>query len=535
MNGKYFVPPPRDGSNFKELFKRLATAGAGRPADENGFPSGPWTPELLTEAITQIDANQSGIDLRTVQLWFQENEKGISADSIRWLARVFGCGDPAATSEWQVELSAAQSRLTAQRRENRKKAGTDASEPPDSERPAPSDGEIASTTDVAAANDAKRSVRRPSLAMRSEAIFSRGSPLDLPASVFAGAVALGFLSYLSGVHNVTYGRADGLTKQVGFLWAPNWTLLFMVFMPLFFAFVVELVVFWKDEGRSKFLPQGNRMRSDDGWIRRVEESSYTYWAVFLICLAFAGLFQWIGVRLIPLMNGDDNYATDWGSLALVRPEIISVPQAITFTGLTYLYMCLCFYLFFVGLILLYTLAHDLWKIGAASRRWLAVDYQHEINEVVVRVIRGIFRCTVLGILIAMCMKLQSFYLTSDARNILAWMLGDFMSVLYGREEVVGGRSYSMPNHYTSLLIAMAACVVFLYGFIRLGMGSRFQGPLGKMTAAVALVAVSYLLIGAFPGFSILLGVGVLIAIYGLFDPGFGTRQERELGDNQDVL
>ena len=199
MNGKYFIPPQRDGSNFKELFKRLATAGAGRPVVDDGFPPGPWTPDLLTEAISQIDTNLSGIDVRTVQLWFQDNEKGISAENIRWLARVFGCGDPAATSEWQVELSAAQSRLTAKRRKNRKRAGFDAPEALNAERVAQVPDELVSPAGMAVDDGATGLARRFSLAKRSEAIFSRGSPLDLPASVFAGAVALGFLSYLWGL------------------------------------------------------------------------------------------------------------------------------------------------------------------------------------------------------------------------------------------------------------------------------------------------------------------------------------------------
>ena len=174
---------------------------------------------------------------------------------------------------------------------------------------------------------------------------------------------------------MTYGRADGVVKQVGFLWAANWTFVFMVFLPLFFAFVTELVTFWKDEGRPKLVAQGDRMESDDAWARNVEASSYSYWAVFLICVMFAGLFQWIGVCLIPLLKGGGNYATDWGTLAIVRPEVISVPEAIVFTGLAYLYMCLCFYLFFVGLILLYTVVHDLWRIGEASKNRPEVDYQ----------------------------------------------------------------------------------------------------------------------------------------------------------------
>ncbi|RWD63563.1 MAG: hypothetical protein EOS60_30425, partial [Mesorhizobium sp.] len=250
-------------------------------------------------------------------------------------------------------------------------------------------------------------------------------------------------------------------------------------------------------------------------------------AVFLICVLFAGLFQWIGVCLIPLIKGGGNYATDWGSLAIVRPEVISVPEAIVFTGLAYLYMCLCFYLFFVGLILLYTVIHDLWRIGEATSNRPEMDYQHELNEASLRVMRGIFRCTVLGVLIAIVMKLQSAYLTSRGENVVTWLVGDMSSAFYGRNDVSDGIAYRMPTHYSSFLVVISTCVVFVYGTIRLGVGSRFQSPLWKMSAVVALLVAGYLLIDAFAGFSILLGVGVLFAIYGLFDPGFGRWRASE--------
>ncbi|RWE91624.1 MAG: hypothetical protein EOS81_21545 [Mesorhizobium sp.] len=533
-NGKLFLPPPRDGSDLKELFKRLAAAGAGRPLGKDGFPAGPWTPELLAEAISQIDSNRIGVDLRTVQLWFQDNDKGISAANIHWLARVFGCGDRVATSEWQMELSAAQSRLAANRRE-RKSAASDVALPvPDMARPTTFEFETDSPVALARDTDAKRPRQRFSLARGSEALFSRGSPLNLPASVFAGAAALGFLSYITGIHDATYVRADGLVKQVGFLWAPNWTFLFMVLLPLFFAFVTELLVFWKNDGRLKLVGEGDQVKSDDAWAHNVEASSYSYWAVFLICVVFAGLFQWIGVCLLPLMKGGGNYATDWGKLAIVRPELISVPEEVVFTGLAYLYMCLCFYLFFAGLILLYTIVHDLWRIGGASKNGSGTDYQHQVNEVGLKVMRGIFRCTVLGVLIAICMKVQSAYLTSRGENIVAWLVGDMYSALYGGNDVSDGTAYRMPTHYSSFLIVISTCVVFVYGAIRLGVGSRIQAPLWKMSPVVALLVAGYLLIDAFAGFSILLGVGLLLAIYGLFDPEFGRWRASELGKNHSV-
>ncbi|MQW03595.1 hypothetical protein GHK45_07175 [Sinorhizobium meliloti] len=518
-NGKIFVAPPKDGSDFKELFKQLAAAGAGRPLGSDGFPQGPWTPELLAEAISQIDSNRIGVDLRTVQLWFQENEKGISTSNIRWLARIFGCDDPVATSEWQMELSAAQLRLTAKRRDSKRAGSSTALRVPDMPPPVVD-------------NQTRPAGRQGfNLARTSEALFTRGSPLNLPASVFAGASALGFLSYIVGIHSATYGRADGVVKQVGFLWAPNWTFLFMVLLPLFFALVTELLVFWKDEGRLRLTGHSEKMESDDAWARNVEASSYTYWAVFLICVLFAGLFQWIGVCLIPLINGGGNYAVDWGKLAIVRPEFISAPMTIVFTGLAYLYMCLCFYLLFAGLILLHTILHDLWKVEEGSKMRLE-EYRRAGGEIGLRVMRGIFRCTILGVLVAICMKAQSAYLASNGEDILTWLANDMSSAWNGQRNDSNSFSYRMPTHYSSLLVAISSCVGFLYGSIRFG--KRFHAPLWKMSAVVALLFASYLLIDAFDGFSILLGTATLLATYGLFDPEFGRWRANELGSNQSV-
>jgi hypothetical protein len=132
------------------------------------------------------------------------------------------------------------------------------------------------------------------------------------------------------------------------------------------------------------------------------------------------------------------------------------------------------------------------------------------------------------------MKLQSSYLASNGRSIVAWLVGDLSSALYDRADASNSFSYRMPTHYSSLLIAISTCFVFLYGAIRLGIGSQFQVPLWKMSAVVALLLVSYLLVDAFSGFSILLGLGVLLAMYGLIDPGFGRRRASELGNDQSV-
>lgn len=530
--GKYFLPPPRDGSDFKELFQRLAAAGAGRPADKDGFPQGPWTPDLLSEAISLIDANGTGVELRTVQLWFQDNDKGISAENIRWLARIFGCDDPEATSDWQAELSASQSRLVAKRRE-RRRAGVEGAQEPSPMLPVAEDGNPlpAHLAEADAATSEER--RRYNLGGVTEGLFS-GSPLNLASGVFGGAVALGFTSYFLGIHDVKFNSPEVAMKQVGFLWAPNWTFLFLVFMPLFFAFTVELLHFWKEEGRAEIAARTDQGSGRRSWRLIVEASSSTFWVVFVICILFAGVFQWISVRLLPLLRGGGDYATDWGSLALARPDVISVAVEIGFTGFAYLYMCLCFYLFFAGLMLLYTIAHDFSRSLSASGVLQGAKVDPAVQGVGVRVMIGIFRCVMLSILIAICMKLQSAYLTSSGANIASWLLSDTLSVIAGRAEIRAVGDYSAPNHFSSLIIVLSALFVFLYGASRVGVGNGFQASLGMMLASVVLLVVSYLFIGAFAGFSVLLGVGVSIAVYGLIKPAFGCGRLDVQGEDQIV-
>ncbi len=370
--------------------------------------------------------------------------------------------------------------------------------------------------------------RRGGLALVAEGIVARKSPLDLPATVFAGAVSLGLVSYFLGIHNATYERDDGVTKQAGFLWAPNWTLLFTVFMPLFFIFAADVLTYWKDKGRAATLAAVGSTTDDHGWSRAVEASPYTYWAALVFCLGFAGVFQWIEVRLIPLLQDREDFAIDWGSLAIVRPDLISRPLTAAFTGFAYLYMSICFYLFSVGLILMYTMTHDFHEIHRIRGSGAS---QPVISDIRRRIMRGIFRCTIAGMLIAICMKLQSSYLTSHAGNILEWLISDFSSAVRGSNAERSQTTSPSPTHYTSLLVALMALIVFLHALLRLGHENRFDTSLSKMVVVVALIASAYLAIDLFVGFSILLGLATLAAFYGLFEPVFGLPVEQRSGDS----
>ena len=518
-NGRFFLSPRRNEEDFKALFARAAAAGVGRPVDKDGCPQGPWTADLLAEAISQIEANRAGIELRTVQLWFESNDKGISANNIRWLARVLGCNDPEGASAWQAELSAAQSRLMAKRRERRRGQGRGREESEENEQ-------------QIMASESLKVDEAPSgfgLARATEALFAGGSLLNLPASVFAGAVALQFISYFLYIHDATYMRDDGVTKQVGFLWAPNWTLLFIVFLPLFLAIVADQVVAWKSVNRARLLAGMGEEVQLAGWLTRVESSSYAYWAVLLICVGFAGVAQWVSVRLLPLLKGGGDYAADWGSLPFGGPDQIGVAQLVGFTGAAYLYMCLCFYLFIAGLILLWNLIDDFVAVQTVVAPRQGVGRSQDVDASGSIIMRGVVRCTIAGLLVAICMKLQSLYIVNSAPNILNWLIMDARSVLTQSEATVAWDEAITPTNYTSLLVAFLVSTVYLYGAVRIGPNGLSGISLVRATAAVALLVVVYLSIGAIDGFSLALGIALLVAVYGLFVPDFGFRWHERRG------
>ncbi|MDH2328365.1 hypothetical protein QCN27_15980 [Cereibacter sp. SYSU M97828] len=519
--GKYFVPPADDGSTFKVLFIRLAAAGAGRPVGPDGFPAGPWTPDLLATAISQFDGNRSGIELRTVQLWFQENERGVSAQNIRWLARVFGCDDQTATAEWQVILSAA---LAAQKREKRAKqqrrsARDIAPKPLPAPLIAPDILPKPSEAPVQATREGRPEKRKFSLARASEALFSHGSPIDLPASVFAGAVGLGFLALIIGVHNVTY-EYGGLDKQVGYWWAPNWTVLFLVLLPLFLGFIVETLLFWKREGRPLILSHCELTHQFKPWPEVVEKSKFTFWAVFLICTVFAGVIQWIGVRLEPLLSGKNDYATDWGTVALLRPDEISVKESIFFTALTYVYMSLCFYLLFVGLILLYKIIND---CGKMLDRLDGESFQFPEDEkrrLRAAIMKCAYRCLLLVVLIATAMNLQDRYLASNGTTIVSWLLLDINAVTNLSDHTGSYLNVTLPNQFSSMIVILATLFVFVYGTVRLKFYADNKKLFSMMMTVLFILFAAYILVGSFVGWVMLMGCATILAAYALFDPEF---------------
>lgn len=508
--------------------------GAGRPVDEKGIPQGPWTPDLLAEAISQIDANQSGIELRTVQHWFQDNKKGISAENIRWLARIFGCDDPDATSAWQAELSAANRRLGAKRREVQRIGGSSKSTSPETSLKKGTPSAVLKRDLVPRNMEPRRW-----LARRTEAMFDGQNALNLPIVVWAGSAMLAFLSYVIGTHSITYYPVPGLEKQVGFLWAPSWTVDRIVFVALFLFITSEVLHRWKTDWRPS-VAVGCEWASHNEWVRRLNDLSHMFGVILGICALVVFFGQWLGVYWPVLIRGvGGSSMVDWILVAIERPDVVTVPEAIAVSGVANLYSCFVYWAYFSGLLLLFAVAGDFHALAGSPVAEPSYDRILGVFDIGNNLTRAVYCCAMLGILSATSIKLNAAYLISDGQNILAWLLTDMLTVLGGTERRWSFLEQTAWPYITSFFVFFVTVFTYFACLARIQSGlakasqhfARFhptklqrsrelmrtsRSTWIRLSGAVGLLAVNFLLLGAFNGFSYLLILSVVVAVATVF-------------------
>ncbi len=540
-NGRYFVPPQKTDESFKQLFARLAATGVGRPVDRHGFADGAWTAETLADAISSIEANEHGIELRSVQIWFQDNHNGISDANIDWLARIFGCGDPDATSAWQAELRASKDRLTKERRELRKK---EAAESTLDEAQGPlklaiiqetkfPEAPHAETADqiMAEALPSKNAARSGfNISRKTEAFFGSESSLTLPLVVFTGACVLALIAFTLNIHSVLHFVDKGHARQVGFLWAPNWTVVFIALLPLFLAILIELLKCWLEEWRPKLLSYARPGLDIRAWDHGLTKASFSFWATFFVTVIIASAYNWTATHLVPLLQGDPGgWPIDWGRIAIVKPDQISIPAAIIFSALVFIYNGCTAYLFLAGHIFLNLMKSDFALIIKSIDVDAVRGSATSIERIGYHLMSGIFRCTAIGVIIILMMKLQSSFLQSGAVHILDWLRSDFLQVLGLKavdEPQLNVQSVA-PGFIYSFLCLLAIVGTFISAQLRIRIELRrvtrikyigLWTPWTPMNICMVLLVSSYFAIGFLPGFTIFILLSLLAATYVVSKP-----------------
>ena len=466
-NGRYFAAPQKSDENFKRLFARLAAAGAGRPVDKQGFADGSWTPETLADEISSIEANEKGIETRAVQVWFQDNYNGISDTNIHWLARVFGCGDPEATSQWQAELKASKERLAAERRAKRRKGNGKATEAESvvtvvNDVPLDQEGDEASPSPPVetASGQSESTFSDLNLALRCEQLFSGPNTMLMPIIIWGGLGILWFVAISLGVHSVTYSPSPGIDKQVGFIWSPGWNIGEPIFLPIYLILCASLVTAWRDTKRQRLIAFG-AVESIDSWRSKVVRFTSSFWAIFFICFVLIFIVQWVGVYLMPLLAGSpDVPMVDWMLIALVRPEVLSTAGAIFASFLGFFYSGIIYWFLFTGSLFLFIISADFAAISAAKDTKHIPAFNGLVFKNGMKTMEVVFRCTILGIMVALSIKLNAAYLVSDAESITGWIWHDTMLLMGYRSDGWTWINGSPSPFFTSFLLLFLLCFVF---------------------------------------------------------------------------
>lgn len=529
-----FVTRPLSRSlDFKELFQEAISARAGLTLAGTADTSSEWTPSLLAAALAEADPKGRGVDVRTVQNWFQDNDKGISSENIICLARVFGRGDPDAIAMWRTELRAANKLLASKRRARRKSTR--------------------STTSVENATDPQTLTERTqasqngqnSFARLSERIFTSSDGFSISILVWAGFFMLCLAAFIAKNHDITYPAGPGLDKQVGFFWSLSWSIECLLLYPTSFLLIANLVCFWKRESQTAVQPEGEKST----WNDLIDNLRFPFWVAASVAFVLVFIVQWGGVYLVGLTQTDAPELIDWLLVAHVQPDVITMSEALFVSLLAFSYSGLVYWFYFVGLLLLFSVTVDFHRRATSPDPDFEGSFFERTGE---KLQRCIYLSTIIGIFVATAIQLNAVYLKSDGETSLSWLANDFIAILNPDAKSWALLEQSSVSSLTSSILLLLHLALFGVCTIKVRSGlrachtrnlpsGRFNAvtsterepinhdPMVRQICILGLLCLTFGSIGQFVGFTVLLFASLLITVASICwsRRGFWSRLIRE--------
>lgn len=442
--------PPQVYTDINDLLFFAIKEGVGKQVNKNGEPVGPWTVPQIVAAFEENETLKTVPDERTIQRWFQNNEHGIGSANIALLAAIFGCEDPNAIRLWRIALSDATQKLRKRKKEKYNISGTEPSK-------------------------AKSNYITSPIARLSERIFDQKFSTNLPATIWFLFFILCIVSYGFGVNDITYSLKNGTEKQIGFLWAPNWLFEGILLVPMYLFIVTGLVSYWKTVGRRKLAINYSYDIQEANWRQQVNTSSHTFMVILLVSVLGIFLAQWfIGYYQILQRGNQENITIDWLLVALVRDDVTTIQNAKLLSLLAFLYSGYMYWLYFVGHVFLYLIASNFSELNEAQNLELDIEHQTRASSVSLYLITGIFRCTLIGILLALLAKLNATYLLTDAKNIVSWLVSDTLYVFGYTEDTFSFIEGRYLSNFTSAFHLFVVIAIYLVCLIRMQLPNQNQ-------------------------------------------------------------
>jgi hypothetical protein len=278
---------------------------------------------------------------------------------------------------------------------------------------------------------------RLGIAARVEQAAARYEAINFGVITLISAFLLIFGSYMAGVVDVEY---KAVHKQVGFVWAPNWSvnylILFVAFNCLFCLFVNKVYeVLAAFRSRGIIVGDTAAPITDDDlaadWRHHLRGMSPIIWVISL-GVPFIAIKQWFDDCYKPLVHNDlMGKAVDWGTIAIVPPKTTSITDEIIFTAVAFAYMAVSLWIYLFVLAYAASFAWYLSKLSRGTGRFRLIFHARYLPDGLRQVLQPVFILAFLGYLTAYCMRLRAYYLVSPDSNIFQAMFATESALLHG--------------------------------------------------------------------------------------------------------
>lgn len=312
---------------------------------------------------------------------------------------------------------------------------------------------------------------RLSIAAKVEHAAARYEAINFGVISLISAFLLIFGSYMAGVVDVEY---KAIHKQIGFVWAPNWSVnylvLFVVYNSMFCLFVnfvdETLRIFTARRvvaGDAGTAVSHAELAAD--WRAHLSGISPILW-VMNLGVPFIAAKQWFDDCYLPLHQNDMlGKAADWTVIAVLQPGTSSAAGEIAFTAVAYAYMAISLWIYLFVLAYAASFAWYLAKLSRGTGAYRLVFRTPYLPERLHHLLQRVFTFSFLGYLSAYFMRLEAYYLSTPISNIFQAMFSTEAGML--RQWT---RAATAPAEYTVSMVTSAwTCWgVFLYAAVIFG-------------------------------------------------------------------
>lgn len=327
---------------------------------------------------------------------------------------------------------------------------------------------------------------RRSLAERLEHFSEQHETVNFTVFALVGGFLLCMASALADLHLVTQLQ-QGAEKEVGFLYAPNWVITYLILLPLYLMLFSILIR--KRTKLLKLFAQARAIVGADGkavgegallahWNKSLARVSQVLWAFILVVVLQSGQ-EWAKSCLMPLLNRDtSNRVVDWSIVAATRADPVWIWKSILFTGFAYAYMGFALFIYLAVMLYGVALSSFVNRVTETAddirMTRLSPPLLRELSESAI----AIWACAFLGLCAAYVMRLQAGYVVSSYPNVLVFMFSHDALPMLAHLGLIGPEAArrldgaGINSEWTSLLVAAYAIAMFSMSMFLLHRGLK---------------------------------------------------------------